>query len=84
MATGKKTGGRGPGVQNRLTVELKETLKAVVEQEIQDLPERLKGLKDRERIELLVRLLPFVLPKVEPAHYTVGEPSIWNDLPTFR
>jgi hypothetical protein len=85
MATGHKTGGRQAGTPNRLTLELKSVLKDVLDQEIQHLPERLDTLTAKERIDLVIRLLPFVLPKVEQASYKIGEPCEgWDDLTVYR
>ncbi len=74
MATGKKTGGRQSGTPNKLTKELRSVLKGIVNKEIEGLPERLKELDTEKRIEMLVKLMPYVLPKVEAINAKEGEP----------
>ncbi len=63
---GKKTGGRVAGTPNRITIELRKTLKAVVASELELLPGTLEQLPPKERLELLIKLLPFCMPKVNP------------------
>ena len=71
--TGKKYGGREAGTPNRLTKELRAALKNILHQEIELLPEHFEKLDPKDRLELLVKLLPFALPKVEPESYRIGE-----------
>ncbi len=61
---GKKTGGRVAGTPNRITIELRKTLKTVVASELESLPGTLEQLQPKERLEMLVKLLPFCMPKV--------------------
>lgn len=60
-----------------ITNHLRETLKAVMQKEIQKLPETLETLEPKERLNILCRLMPFVFPKVEAIHPTEGEPMQW-------
>lgn len=71
--TGKKYGGREAGTPNKLTKELRAALKNVLHQEIELLPEHFNKLDTKDRLELLVKLLPYALPKVEPANYQISE-----------
>ncbi len=61
---GKKTGGRTAGTPNKVTSELRKSLKAIVAAELDALPQTLGELPPRERLELLIKLLPFCMPKV--------------------
>jgi hypothetical protein len=61
---GQKTGGRTIGTPNKVTSELRKTLKSIVAAELDELPQTLADLPARERLELLIKLLPFCLPKV--------------------
>lgn len=74
--TGKKYGGREAGTPNRLTKELRAALKNILHQEIELLPEHFNKLEPKDRLELLVKLLPYALPKVEPESYQIGEGGI--------
>lgn len=77
--TGKKFGGREAGTPNRLTKELRIALKNILHQEIEMLPNHFNKLEPKDRIEFLVKLLPFALPKVEPESYRIGEGGISDD-----
>jgi hypothetical protein len=61
---GQKTGGRKVGTPNQVTSELRKTLKGIIAAELDALPQTLGELPARERLELLIKLLPFALPKV--------------------
>lgn len=60
-----------------LTNDLRETLKGIMQKEIQKLPETLEGLDPKERVNLLCKLMPFVFPKVEAISSKEGEPLQW-------
>ena len=75
--TGKKFGGRQKGTPNKLTKELRSVLKDVLYEEIDRLPERLNELDTKDRLELLVKLMPFVFPKVQSVSQSLDEPINW-------
>lgn len=47
---------------------IRETLKEMVKREIEILPDTLKGLEPVQRLNILCKLIPFVLPKVDSIH----------------
>jgi hypothetical protein len=61
---GIKTGGRTAGTPNKITSELRKTLKQIIAAELDTLPQTLTDLPARERLDLVIKLLPFCLPKV--------------------
>jgi hypothetical protein len=61
---GKKTGGRVAGTPNKVTSELRKTLKGIIASELESLPTTFEQLQPKERLDLLVKLLPFCMPKV--------------------
>ena len=61
--------GRPKGSKNRVTRELRTVLKSVVFDELERLPETLKDLPPEKRLELLTKLLPYVMPKIQQANY---------------
>jgi len=75
--TGKKFGGREKGTPNKLTRELRSVLKDVLYEEIDRLPERLDELDTKNRLELLVKLMPFVFPRVQSVSQSLNEPISW-------
>lgn len=59
--------------QPKTTIELREQLKAMMETELNNLPALLSELDTKERIGIIVKLLPFIFPKVEPVTHATGE-----------
>lgn len=56
------------------TGDLRRLLKDTFRQEIERLPEYLQSLETKDRLNVLCKMLPFVLPKVESVHFSEGEP----------
>jgi len=57
-----------------LTKNLRETLKSIMQKELEKIPETMEALEPKERLNVLCRLMPFVFPKVETVHQTEDEP----------
>ncbi len=57
-----------------LTMGLRETLKAIMQKEIEKLPETLEALEPKERLNVVCKLMPYIFPKVEAVHPKEGEP----------
>ena len=76
--SGNKYGGRQKGTPNRITKELRSLLKDVLYEEIGALQERLDALNPKERVELLIKLMPYALPKVTSVSHTTNEPLDWD------
>jgi hypothetical protein len=51
--------------------------KSIVESELGRLPDLLDGLNDKERLDVILKLMPLVMPKAKPVHHTANEPSDW-------
>lgn len=62
---GLKTGGRVAGTPNKITSELRNTLKGIIDAELNSLPTLLAELPAKDRLEAVIRLMPYCLPKVE-------------------
>jgi len=60
-----------------MTKELRSVLKDVMHQEIEIIQDHLVQLSPKERVELLIKLMPYVLPKVENISHTTNEPLDW-------
>jgi hypothetical protein len=56
--------GRPPGAPNKITTSVRSLLKDVMHDELEVLPDVLKSLEPRDRIDALAKLLPYVLPKL--------------------
>lgn len=59
-----------------ITKDLREKLKDLLANEIAKLPEHLKQLEPKERIEITIKLMSFILPKIDRIEMSEGEP--WN------
>ena len=64
MATPRtKTGGRKANTPNKINAETKTVIQNLVNDEVQKLPQLLDSLKPKDRAEILVKLISFVVPK---------------------
>lgn len=75
---GIKTGGRQLGTPNKTTKELREKLKAIIDIELTNLPQYFCEIDAQSKLDLLVKLIPYVLPKVAPIESNAGEPLIFE------
>lgn len=72
--TGIKHGGRKKGTPNRLTKDIRAVLKNVVSNEIENLETTLDTLNPKEGLDILLKILPYILPKVDKIHCEQDEP----------
>jgi len=72
--------GRVKGTPNILTHELRETLKHFISNEIENLSKEdvLSKLTYSERLVFLTKILPYVLPKVQPILSEYDSPTEWD------
>lgn len=61
-----------------LVSNIRETLKGLIEKELKELPQTLKDLEPEKRLNVICKLIPYVLPKVEAVSSTNGEPGSWT------
>jgi hypothetical protein len=66
MAMEVKTGGRIAGTENKTTKEIRAVLKEVINYELLNIESLLCELQPKEHLELVIKLMPFVLPKLAP------------------
>ena len=76
--TGKKYGGRKKGTPNKLTKEIRTVLKDLIYKELDEIEEHLDSLEPNQRIEIVIKLIPYVLPKVESISHSTNEPLDWS------
>lgn len=55
------------------TTILRAKLKRKMLEQIEQLPDLLEQLEPDKKVEAIIKLLPFVLPKVEPVEMNTGE-----------
>jgi hypothetical protein len=70
--------GRPKGTPNKGTKEIREILNKIVSSELEGLSDRLDELNTKERLQVLIKMMPYVLPKVESDNLEPSEerPSI--------
>lgn len=64
--------------ESKTVKQIRSELKNLIHEEIQQLPETLKELKPKERLDILVKLMPYTLPKNDKISATYGEPTSWD------
>ena len=57
--------GRPAGVPNKVTFDMRQALKTILENEIKVLPQLLTKMNPEKRADLLSRLLQYVTPKLQ-------------------
>ncbi len=67
-----------PEYNKPLIGNIRDTLKGLMQKELEQLPETLKDLEPVQRLNVLCKLIPYVLPKVEAVHSEKGEPETEN------
>ena len=76
----EKKGGRSKGTPNRLTSEFRVLLKSILYEEVERIPEYLKSLEPKEKLEAVIKLLNYSVPKVKPIDSSDGEPFKWDEI----
>ena len=66
MAIEIKTGDRTVGTENKTTKEIRAVLKEVINDELLNIESLLCELQPKQRLELVIKLMPLVLPKLAP------------------
>jgi hypothetical protein len=62
---GSKTGGRQLGTPNKVTSELRASLKAILDGELVTLSATLDKLPDKDRLDVVLKLMPYCMPKID-------------------
>ncbi len=61
--------------QTLITTDLRKTLKEIFASELKNLPEYFKELQTKEKLDYLIKLMPFVFPKI---HNVTHENGAWR------
>jgi hypothetical protein len=67
-----------------LTGNIRSALKALMQKELESLPDTLNALDPVQRLNILCKLIPYVLPKVESVTLTHGEPENTTENNDFK
>lgn len=66
MNNRKKHGGRKLGTPNKTTSELRQTIKAIIESQFENIINDIELLKPYQRLDIITKLLPYAIPKLLP------------------
>jgi hypothetical protein len=62
--------GRPKGAKNKVTIEMREAISAVLFEEVERIPEYINQLPTPyTKLEFIIKLLPYIMPKVENVKY---------------
>lgn len=61
-------------LEQKTTKEIRTVLKTVINKELLNIETLFEGLPPKERLEIIVKLIPYVLPKVDNVNYSLCEP----------
>ncbi len=64
--------------QSTKVIDMRVNLKSIIAKEMEHLPDYLTSLTPEKKIEVLIKLMPFVFPKVEAVTMSKGEPSEYD------
>ena len=75
---GEKTGGRTKGTPNKVTLSIRESISTFLESETESVFDELSKLEGKEKIEMYLRLLKYVVSPAQAAPPSPKFPSIAN------
>jgi hypothetical protein len=57
--------GRPKGKPNKVTSKIRSVLSEVMQEEIKNIPEHIKNLETKDRLEFILKVLPYLTPRLE-------------------
>ena len=78
MPTRTLSGTSKSGTPNKTTKEIRNVLKGVINNELENIQSLLNEMQPKERLEVVIKLIPYVLPKIEIVKPSYGEPQNWD------
>jgi DNA topoisomerase VI subunit B len=69
-----KTGGRQRGTPNKVTSDIRTVLHSLVSDELDHLSTRLHKMDDEQRTQTFLKLLPYIMPKMQAITHTDERP----------
>lgn len=61
-----------------ITSDLRTKLKEIMKKEINNLPQLLDDIEPKERINYILKFMPYVFPKVDTITHSTNEPIRFN------
>ena len=68
--TGQKFGGRTKGTSNKDTAEIRNSFQSLIENNLKQLEQDLKGLEPKDRVKAILELSKFVIPLLKATEIT--------------
>jgi hypothetical protein len=68
----QKAGGRAKGTQNKVTREIKDFYKELIEKNLYQIETDLMELSPKDRLEIILKLSEFIVPKLQRSHQVVN------------
>lgn len=83
----KKTGGRKAGTPNKVTTDLRIRIADLIDVHFDKLIEDIEQLEPKERIDAMIKLFEYSLPKLQRVEVDAGNISqqiIFNEIKTYE
>jgi hypothetical protein len=77
MAKGIKSSGRQKETSNKLAGTVKEMITQLIENEVKHLPGLLNQIQPKEKADLVLKLLPYIIPKIASVDAPKEKPKEW-------
>jgi hypothetical protein len=68
----QKAGGRAKGTQNKVTREIKDFYKELIEKNLYQIETDLMELSPKDRLEIILKLSEFIVPKLQRSHQVLN------------
>lgn len=68
-----KAGGRTAGTPNKVTADLRNTIKKIIEDNIEQVSVDIASLSPKDRVAIIEKLLQYVIPKVQAIEFDAGK-----------
>jgi len=63
--TGKKYGGRTKNTPNKITIEVRDKISKILDNNINQVEQDLKQLQPKDRLNILLQLMKFIIPTLK-------------------
>ena len=77
--TGNKFGGRKPGTPNKITKDIRESFQHLIEDNLPILQNDIDSLTSKERIDVLLSMANFIIPKMRSIEDTTQDTTKEDD-----
>ena len=68
-----KAGGRTAGTPNKVTADLRHTIKKIIEDNIEKVSVDIASLSPKDRVAIIEKLLQYVIPKIQAVEFDAGK-----------